>query len=139
MYFHSDWLKNPLFFKTVRLNEPSHAQELRERLKEMFLDFEQPEIRMSIQDINEEFFKGKLERTYLQKLLKDYLNVSLATNKEGKLTTLRYKYFANTIVLSNDERVPYREEERIGRPYVFKRADFVPPEEEILSEPKFEK
>jgi hypothetical protein len=134
MYFHANWLKTPSFYRTVRLNEPSHAQELRERLKESFLDFGQSEIRMAIQDINEEFFKGKLERTYLQKLLKDFLNVSLAVNKEGKSPTMRYSYFVHTLTLDNDETVPRREEKRVGRPYLFKRSDFVSREDDDFTE-----
>lgn len=132
MYFHQNWLKNALFFKTVRLNEPSHVQELRERLKEIFIDFEQTEILMTIQDINYEFFKEKLGRPYLQQILKDYLNVNLATNKDGTSKTMRYAYFMHELQLQSDEAVPSRKVQKVGRPYLFKRADFVPSDEDSL-------
>lgn len=133
MYFHTNWLKNALFFKTVRLNEPSHVQELRERLKEIFLDFEQKEILMTIQDIDHEFFKDKLGRTYLQKLLKDFLNVSLAANREGAVKPMRYTYFMPELQLQSDAEMPHRKVSQIGRPYLFKRSDFVPSDEDPLS------
>ena len=132
MYFHTNWLKNALFFKTVRLNEPSHVQELRERLKELFINFEQMEILMTIQDIDHEFFKDKLGRTYLQKLLKDFLNVSLAANREGAVKPMRYVYFMPELQLQSDEEMPHRKISQIGRPYLFKRADFVPSDEDPL-------
>lgn len=134
MYFHSNWLKNRLFLRTVRLNEPSHAQELRERLKEMFLDFEEIEIRMTIQDINQEFFNSKLERTYLQKMLKEYLNATVGTNKTGELKPIRYHYYLQDSLMDSmqNDSIPKRKIEKVGRPYVFKRLDFVPLDEDPL-------
>lgn len=130
MYFHSSLLKNDLFYKTVRLNEPSHVQELRERLKEIFLDFGQDEIMMTIQDINREFCKDKLERTYLQKILKEYLNVSTMKNDDGRPKLVRYHYTIHGESATDSEVINKREVSNVGRPYLFKRKDFLSPDED---------
>ena len=112
------------------MNEPSHVQELRERLKEIFLDFGQDEIMMTIQDINREFFKDKLERTYLQKILKEYLNVSTFKDDEGKPKLVRYNYTMHGDLTTDSETINKREVNNVGRPYLFKRKDFLSPDED---------
>lgn len=136
MHFHHNWFKNEQFNRTVRLNEPKDARELRERLKEMFLDFDQDEILMTIQDIDKVFFKDKLGRTFLQKILKEYLNVSVKLGEDGKSKSMRYYYYTHGGLPDSTNNVPKIKEESVGRPYLFKRADFVPFDEDTREEPK---
>lgn len=127
MHFKAELLKNDSFYRTVRLNEPSHVQELREYLKDIFLDFHQDEITMTLKDINREFFKDKLQQTYLQKILTDYLNVENVKDEKGKSKTVRYEYSVHDTFGSaaDSDTIAKRAISNIGRPYVFKRADFL--------------
>lgn len=131
MHFKADLLKNDLFYKTVRLNEPSQAQELRGYVREIFLDFGQDEIYMTIKDINREFFKDKLSQTYLQKILQDYINVYNAKDEKGKSKLMRYEYAVHdTLLIENTTTIPKRMVSNVGRPYIFKRADFLSKDED---------
>ncbi|MFN4256623.1 MAG: primase-helicase family protein [Saprospiraceae bacterium] len=128
MWFHASMLRTPVFDEVVRVNEPGAATDLREAIRELFIQ-EGPdckEIRLTLKEIKEEFFNGKTSQTWIQEVLKDYLNVDLVRDANGAAVFERGKYpfyeTAQTVDGPEIRRVerPYR-----GRPYRFLREKFV--------------
>lgn len=134
MWFNPDLLKNEMFFRTVDVNQPGYIRDLKRKLKNDFLDFGQKEIWMPLNHINKHFFRDRLEMSYLRQLLKDYLNVENLKNEDGKSKQVKSHYHkwyygvdADGNEVSRQIQVKYN-----GRPYVFKREDFVAPEDEVV-------
>lgn len=76
MWFDPELLKTDALRRVIENSRPQIERELREKVKEMFLDFGMNEIYMTKKDIKEEFFPGnKYENTYIEKILKDHLNM----------------------------------------------------------------
>ena len=132
MWFNPILLKNDMFYRTVSVNEPSHAKSLRERLKADFLDFGEQEILLPLSIINKLYFGGKLEANYLKEILKDYFQSDLVRNEEGKSKQVRHYYWTwEYRGMGTDEtEIVKRKTFFNGRPYKFFRADFVNPSEE---------
>jgi hypothetical protein len=133
MHFHYTLLRTPVFEEVVRVNEPHQATDMREQIREMFLQLqdehpEMQEFRMTLKEVKEEFFSGgKASDSWVQEILKDYMNVDLARDERGNAIFERGKYIRYEAKQNPDGtkeiikvEKPYR-----GRPYVFKRAQFV--------------
>jgi hypothetical protein len=136
MHFAPELLATDELQKLRRHSEPKPAQELRSMLKELFLEGEEKEIQMPLKEINTEFFKGRMEDSYLQIILEEYLKVGRLLDEQGKSKHTRGKYrrfekiwmeasleFETKTITIN----------WIGRPYVFKRETFVSVSEEVLA------
>lgn len=127
MWFHPSLVKTPVFNDMVRVNEPTDATNLREQLREWFImDGELDEIRMTLKEIKTEFFTDRAGNPWIQEILRDYLGVDLVRNAEGEAVFERgtyWKYvpdFVNGVEDFKRVEKPYR-----GRPYVFKRSQFL--------------
>lgn len=131
MWFHPAMLRTEVFIDTVRLNEPTAATDMRIMLRDMFIEAgpQCQEIRMPLKNVVDEFFKGtKNSRSWAQELVRDYLCVDLLRNEAGQTiyergsyTKLVYNEYADDGEGAIEEKVVKWK----GRPYVFKRADFV--------------
>jgi hypothetical protein len=83
------------------------------------------EIEMPMKNIKEEFFPGKDKSTrWLNEILKDYLGVEQAKKHNGKTIFKRGEYTRSEYDYSSDEFINRTTTWR-GRPYVFRREDFV--------------
>lgn len=133
MWFHASLIRTETFYDTVKVNEPTEARNLREKIKEMFLDFGQEDILMPIGSIEDEFWGGKKSVSWTKELLRDYLNVDQLRDSNGKLKQIRGKYFKWVKDYNEDgsESAKIKEVRFHGRPYVFHRADFVPEDEDV--------
>jgi hypothetical protein len=127
MWFHRSLLKTDIFTNMVEINEPADASDLREALKEWFIqDPSLKELKMPMLNIKAEFFKNKSSITvkWLREILTDHLGVSQQMSKGGKVVSTEGKFtrqFYNEF--SNEWET--KTVEWKGRPYVFKRDDFV--------------
>jgi len=136
MWFHHSMIRTEAFRATVQANEPGHARELRKSLQEYFLDHGDDVLMMPLKVVNEAFFKGRLEKTWLTELVKDYMGAKPLIDPEtGKSKQTRGYYFRTDKEMNLETQVI--EEKRIkmgwnGRPYVFYRRDFVTEEEEPI-------
>ncbi len=168
MWFHNDLLKTPALKKVILNSQPTIIKELKQKLRDMFIDFGVKKILMTPTNIREELFKGsnRFEGNYLERVLKEVLNchpikrwiykdktfddeqsaiiyakMDLKTDSdfeaqthirsEGYLTRYEYpKWFPNTTDM-NGEPVQGFIKMPPGRPYVFRREQFVLPEEEV--------
>lgn len=133
MWFHHSLIRTDTFSDTVKLNEPSEAQDLREKLKEMFIDFNEKEIMMPMKNINDEFFGGRGKIPWIKELLSDYLDCDQVRTEDGKVKLIRgtYKKYRKDIDETGAEVQRIVVVKFHDRPYIFHRKDFVPMDEEI--------
>ncbi len=129
MWFHPSLIRTRIFDDMVRVNEPTDATNLREQIREWFIaDPDLAEIRMTLKEVREEFFKGSGNISWLQEILKDYIGADLlrdplsneAVFERGFYT----KYETYTTPAGEEDTRPVRKAYR-GRPYVFLRDKFM--------------
>ncbi len=142
MWFEPSLLKTEALRKVVEYSKPTIEKELRIFIRDIFFDFNIPEFLMSRKVINKECFNNKRDANYLERVLKDNLKVELYHeldcseidsdgNPKKRFKTKRYTYPKSIVVMKDTAKeeiirvdVPDR-----GRPYVFKRCDFLTSEE----------
>lgn len=126
MWFHPSLLRTQALSDIVEVNEPADASDLREALREWFLD--DPDLQvleLPMKNIKREFFGSKEVSTrWLRELLTDYLDVDLARTSKDEVIFKRGEYTRNEYNWGADEfetrTVKWR-----GRPYIFKREQFL--------------
>lgn len=131
MWFHWDLYRTQLFQQTVAANEPMDARHLREGIREMFYvleglssqgvlyqDRSADEILMPLNHINKVYFNGSMKQGKLKDILQDHLKVEMW--EDGKKVK-RGEYLR--LQEHNDDEQQWVQ--FVGRPYVFKREDFV--------------
>ncbi len=132
MWFTRQQLMTEALKKVILANQTTIEREVRSRVREMFLDFGQPFIHMTVMDIWINIFNRKHEKSYIEKVLLEKMKLSTYVNSEGKKVPHRYKYPRWDRVMDTTTG-HYKEDIVIvsghGRPVVFKREDFVTPEE----------
>lgn len=131
MHFHASLIRTPVFEEVVRVNEPSDATNLRDNLREWFIqDPELKEIRMTLKEVKSEFFTERTSVAWVQEILKDYIGADLARGPHGEAIFERGYYtkyeptFEDGVEVISAVRKPYR-----GRPYIFFREKFVDADE----------
>lgn len=138
MHFNPDLLRTETFQRTVKINEPTAASDLREYIKDMFLDLhhdmkdKQDTIEMPLQNIKDEFFTKGTSSTWVQEILRDYLQVDLLRDEKGQAIYKRGSYkklWFNEYAEDGDGAVEEKVIRWKGRPYVFNYSDFI--DEEI--------
>lgn len=128
MWFHPSLIRTSIFRDVVRVNEPSEATNLRDRLTEWFSqDLELKELRMTLKEIRDEFFSERTSISWIQEILNDHLGIDLLRDGEGKAVFERgyyLKYVLRTMPDGSEDLVPEKRPYR-GRPYCFRREDFI--------------
>lgn len=130
MHFHPALYRTEVFEETVRVNEPTAATDLRSCIRDMFYDLgpEVEEIEMPLKNIREEFFSKSTSESWLQEILKDYLQVDLVRDAEKKAVYKRgeYKKFVyNEYANEGEGEIQIKTVKWKGRPYLFKRDHFL--------------
>lgn len=136
MWFGLDQIITDAFKNVVTNSEPGPIKELRLKLQDSFLKWNQTKIELTAEDIRQ-YLGIKPEANYLNKIIRQYLNVTRKTNGSGIEIVTTYSFIVNDAA---DATKP-REIKDKGRPFVFHRADFVPAEMEhngIQSEIEFD-
>lgn len=88
MWFYPDLLKTEALRKVIVNSQPTIIKELRQQLRDKFLDFGVEEIMMTATNIKDEFFgRNRYEGNYLEKVLRDEL----------KVTTVKQWRYNNTL------------------------------------------
>lgn len=130
MWFNPELLRTETFLDTVRINEPTAATDLRDAIRDMFYDCGPKcgKIEMPLKKIKDEFFTNNTSATWIQEILRDYLQVDLKRDKEGTAIYERGEYKKlNYDEYGNDGEGTF-EMKTVrwkGRPYVFEREDFI--------------
>ncbi len=133
-WFQPKLIRTEALKKVIEASKPKIVRELEHRLKEMFTQFGNEEIYLSIKDIGEQFFEKnyKTDNDYISRTLKKHFpKVKQYINKEGKITTKRYKipFWRQTIDENGTETFVVAYKPAIGYPFVFKANEFFSPEE----------
>lgn len=121
MWFRFEDLRTDAFDRVVKQSEPTVIKEIKENMREMFLNHGFDEIKMSVKDIKFSFKLTRFEDNYMNKVLVEYLRLDREKDEKGKDKLIRYQYPCFD---------PNNEEGFImmhghGRPFIFKRVDFI--------------
>jgi hypothetical protein len=133
-WFRPSLIKTDALQRVIEASKPKIVRELENNLREMFMQFGQEEIMLSIKDIKEMFFE-KSYRTdsdyIIRTLKKDFPKVRQYKNDKGKVTTKRYKipFWNHTVNETGEDTFEVNYKAAIGHPYVFKAEQFLNPEE----------
>lgn len=134
MHFVREHLITEALKKVIVANQTTVEKELRNRLRDMFLDFGVAEITMTVTDIWQDFFNRKYEKNYIEKVVTQLMKVDAQRNGDGKIVLKRYRYprWEKQI----DNKTGHMEHAMvmvngIGRPLVFKREVFLTQDEII--------
>lgn len=74
-WFDPELIKTDALKKVIQYSMPTIEKELRTKIISMFKDFGLKEIKMSLTDIRQEFFKNRFEDNYIEETLKKRLKV----------------------------------------------------------------
>ncbi len=151
MHFNVNWIRTDALKETVKENEPRDVTNFRQSMKDLFLDI--PEngdtIKMTLKDISNEFYNGRKDKPWIKEIITDYLGLN---QSDRSVKTCKYSYLKfdkaerKTIYLESGDKnglptmventgereytQPIVKVSSTGRPYVFKRSDFVFSEDE---------
>lgn len=126
MFFTPQQITTDALKRVIIWNTPTVVKEMTSRLEDLFMDFGVSEIKMSLKTIARELMGKPVEENYIKRLLKENLKVDVYRNPEGKPVTHRFQW--PKYITSYENGRPKQELGWIvenGRPYVFKREDFV--------------
>lgn len=134
MWFHSSLIKTKVFNEMVRVNEPGDATNMRDQLKEWFLqDLDLQELRMTLKEIKAEFFTERTSVSWIQEIIKDYIVADLVRDAAGNAIFERgtYRKYEKCYNTEGEEDFKAVAKAYRGRPYVFRREMFVQEGEEL--------
>jgi hypothetical protein len=149
--FHPSLLKTEALKKVIAYSMPTMQKELLTFIKDKFLEFGVEEFMMTRQDIHKDCFNNKFEANYLERVLKDVLKVDqyhiedqndkdLYGNPKKHYKTHRHSYPRWDLVVKEIGQPPEQQRvdvHRNGRPYVFKRSQFIGEHEMVEVDPEF--
>lgn len=148
MWFYPTLIKTEAMKRVVEFSKSTVQKEIRQRIRDMFIDFGLNEIMMTRMSIHKEFFNNRYEANYIEKVLKEEMKIEqyykipdpeakdLLGNPIKKYIPTRHTYPKWDEVFENQQKKTIKVEvECNGRPYVFKREDFLNAEELIKYEP----
>jgi hypothetical protein len=112
----------------VQVNEPGGASDIRDGIKDMFLqELSMETVELTLGDIRREFLPAASTDKWIKEILKDYLMVDLERN-EGKVSISRRGKYLKYERTGNGT-IERREIHTRGRHYIFKREDVLKGEE----------
>lgn len=141
MWFYPSLLKTDAMKKVIEHSRPTVQKEIRERIREMFEEFGVTEILMTRDAIHKEFFNKKYEANYIKKVLVeemkidkyhqiDHENKNLLGEPQKVYVTLRHSYPKwDEVFKDGAKKIVRVDVDCNGRPYVFRREDFLTAEE----------
>jgi len=141
MWFHPSMLKTEAMKKVIEFSRSTVQKEIRQRIKDMFMDFGLTEILMTRSAIHKEFFNNKHEANYIERVLKEEMKLDqfhkldqekkdLFGQPEKIYVNKRHTYPKWEEKYENNTRQMVRTEvQDNGRPYVFRIEEFLTAEE----------
>ncbi len=147
MWFHPRLLVTEALKRVVRNSQSTLEKEIRIKIQQMFEDFSENMILMTLSEIKKEFFNNsRYEDKYISETLRDRIKVDQWYEPDQRDPNLRlYKIRRYTFPKWHTEYkdgVPLTKRVEIsghGRPFVFLRPDFITPEREavLVNDPEF--
>lgn len=135
MWFSPGEIETEALRNIIENSKTQMEKELREKLKNMFIDFGNGKLYLTTQMINERILSKKYQDFYIRKILKEAFKVDYYKNKEGKqvVKTCYYPYWDYNI--SSDEKGNETKEmvkkhiRYVGRAFEFDSQQFLSEEE----------
>lgn len=129
MWFSVDQIRTKAFENVVANSEPNVIKEIRYNLEDYFHRFGVKEVMLTANDLNT-YFGIKGEKNYINRAIKEYLNVNRYQNKDGNEVLKYYTFFTEDLADSNK----FITHTRRGRPCVFRWEDFLKSEPTEITE-----
>lgn len=123
MWFKPEIIKTEALAKLIETSRPKIEKEITNNIHELFMDFEDNEILMTTKLINKEFFNNKQENTNIIRILRDRMEIEQYTTATGQQIVKQFT-FPRWQNAPGDKFIRV-DEKFIGRPWVFKREDFI--------------
>lgn len=135
-WFHPSLIKTDALKKVIEHSRSAIEKEIRSKLREMFLDFNEPEILMTKKVIHEKFFRGRFEDHYLERVLKENIRADyyfIVEGEQKKYVVRRYSYpqWERKEAMGGATELVRVDIKDVGRPFVFKREMFVSEVEQL--------
>ncbi len=145
MWFYPALLRTEALKKVIQYSRPTIEKEIVQKIQDLFLDFTVDEIWMSRSDVHKEFFNNRFESNYIEKILKEHLKLDqyhelhatekdLFNNPKKIYKVRRYSYPRwETKIVDGKQDMVRVEVTCNGRPYLFKRSQFVSADKEVVA------
>ncbi|WP_289054194.1 primase-helicase family protein [Carboxylicivirga marina] len=133
MWFDPKAIETEALMRVRKQSRPAVEKMIRSRIKNMFLDFGDITIMMSINDIVKELCNNRYDANYVDKILRENIGVDNYKKADGKRTTKRYSYPKWDVQYTSGKQEKVRVDVSANaRPFVFNRQDFVKASEEVI-------
>ncbi|MDR2906996.1 MAG: DUF5906 domain-containing protein, partial [Bacteroidales bacterium] len=127
MWFLSDDIHTNALNRLVEYNLPTVVKEIRERVRQYFFDFDEPELQITAKMIQQHMLGGRYDSYYIIRECKAHFGVDLLKDERGnqkiKRCAYKWKTYSDTGGIADDFTI--RTEKQAGQPLVFKREDFL--------------
>lgn len=123
MWFSENEILTDALKKLRASSAPSVLREIKENIRAMFIEFGIDEIRLCPKDISVEFLKNKVEQNYIRDVLREKMKLDI-----DKVQRYRYPYWKPDFK-EGDDSIMMGYKNRVGRPFIFLRKDFLTAEE----------
>ena len=130
MWFKSSFLRTEALRALIDSNRPKVEREIISHVKDYFLEFNIDELLLDTRTINTEFFRGRYDNTYLNKILRERMKLDQWKNADGQYAVKQF--LVPRWQSGPDGNFIRSEEKRIGRPWVFLRQHFVTKTENVV-------
>lgn len=124
MWFHPERIRTEALARLIDNSRPKVEKEIISNLREMFLEFKEPQILMTTKLINKEFFNNRLESNYLNKVIRDQMGVEQYRDPDGKSVVKQFDFY-RWRQEGIDDKYMKVVEKHIGRPWVFRAEKFL--------------
>lgn len=124
MWFAPSAIHTDALNRLIEQNLPKIIKEIREKVRQFFIDFPDEELHITPKMINSGMLGGRYDTYYILKECRTHFSIDILRDESGnrKLKTCLYKW-----KVYNDftDTWDIRSEKQIGQPLVFKRKEFL--------------
>ena len=124
MWFSKDDIRTEAFERLVEYNLPRVVKEIREKVREFFINFDDAELRVTSKQLEMALDK-RWDSTYIHKSCEEHFGIDFLRNLDGdgvlEWCTYKWKYYPEG---SGDDGIEKKDKRR-GQVLVFKREDFM--------------
>lgn len=128
MWFHASLIRTRIFSDMVQVNEPTDATNMREQLREWFIqDKDLMELRMTLKEVKTEFFSAQASASWMQEIIRDYIGADLLRDPQTQEAIFERGFYTKYEIkhsMEGEDLVAVKKAYR-GRPYVFLRSKFL--------------
>ncbi len=128
MWFAAGDIHTAALNKLIEQNLPKVVKEVREKVRQYFIDFPEPELHITPKLIAGNMLANKYDSYYILKECRTYLNIDHLRDDKGQrvIKTCVYEW---KIYMDGLDKFEVRREKQVGQPLVFRREDFLTPYE----------